>query len=1815
MNGLSYLPVCLALIAIEKKSFGEMEKRGKNVTGSYENMKRSVRMSSDVVKHHSSLSVPGEGGLRCPVTRNMRHLLDEFKGLYEERLRRLPFETGGGSHEEMLRMKVRILNSYVNDLSDQTQVLVQTVEDLEDEASGKVAILEAKICSSDQIIDDLDHQKRRLEENWENLRRENVDMKLDVSALAGLVQHAQRTHKLDVSGVTLRTVVLEKISEPSAYNRHIPKPEDFLKAHVDDLRSQLKTKDRIIQNLREEMKRSSLERRPETSEPSDGRDTVRLLQIQIESLQRLELQKVTQLTERDIAIAKLQTELRIARQDERDVHKEVSEQREKVNEVQGALRELQDQTAAKDVQRGALLETSKDLEEKAASLTVELQKSRERSQKQQMELLSLKQKKDALHTEMQMQEQRTAKVERAQRQKEAEATRLASLIEQLQVQLQESRDSHTQASCQLGASARELEGVRAELAEARRQRDASQAELSRLEKVVEEQAEELKDLHLQHRVWAEESGRLRARLQAQTVCAQSQQDVLTSEISSTEERELKQGQLAEQEVLSKMNEREDRVRAMQLEMTSLRAAHESLKRTVTVKERFNGELSQECTGLRQTQGCLQNQLQVCEEKVNSLDLEVGLLKSKLQEKTEQSQQLQDEIVKQQEALSRANETLKDTRRAAGNKICKKEHKLAVIQKELIEVQTKYSECQNESLRRENVAQQLEEEAGRLTAQIKEQSQDITKLKSERNQLQLQLTVVMEKHRTAQQEVSSRDQVILQLKTELKTREEECRGAQEELGLQEQEVNRLNERVKSLQAEVRELWERGQDGEQRLDRGEEDKRNLQLQLNITQQQMKHQMKTVEQLGSELDSTKQAHTTDMERWNQKALILQNQLDRACLDLQDSQSRLQEQRLKTRELEWMAKQHEAAHLEALAKIQDGAELVNRLTAEMLLLKQRVEDVQTELTDSRTAAKKHEVTSDIFRQKYQTAMEKAQQLEGQIQSLEEEVRYANKQVLEAQEAASGLRAEILTLERRYEERCKQTENSEEAIDQLTDELQAAQDGLKSSGDRLLEYEGLIERLKQEVDVQHKEILDHESMFLQLQAELTSYQFSHSYSSKEYEAQQKHVHLLQKELGSVTERLGVERARSEEEARGALELKASLQRRTLETQGLENALRALRTDADAAQQGHSAAIAQLEQEVTRLETELADARTTGAHRDQAIRKRDGLLKTCEADLLQAREAVRDATQRLELCERAADGLRADVLSAETLRGQAQQESAALRAQVTELSQELQDVRQQHRDTAQALAGLQEQALLQESSLGAVQEQLREREAELVRQEQSARTAHTQLRSSAQRTHTANDQANQLRLMVERLQGDAAMLKEALQRSQLEEASQREERLRAEVEHSGAKEEVLALTQQLQQQEDTLRCLREELGQEHTRTQEQQRQLGTLRMYVENMETELEHLRIKESSDASMVRRYESSVTKQKAELQESKDSLAVCGRNLVKAEEAVACLQQERTSLEDSRRQVEDEAESLRRERSSLREKLEAATAELETRRLTAEEARADNARLHQESQLAVASVNRWIKEQKIASENLAVKITEQTKLLTLVTTEKDHLQETKDALELEIRTLRVVIDEKQKEIGHLKAIHSHSANQQAMLNHLRGRLEVEEIERESLMARNICAIEDMHTRLKANMESITLLNEQLGALSEENAKQRKLLEIERALRRQLAPRPPLEPGHGDGLHLSQLATEAPRSSGAAAPDRPCPPRSPGTGRTEPSPRGGGLAEDPALGKDPRGKWYWVQRVGELSAQLQESTEYWSERMGDLTVEIERAQAASPRK
>lgn len=84
-----------------------MDYKSKKSTLSGEKSQGSGHKSDKPQQNNSTSRVDADHGggiIHCPVTKNMKHLLDEFKGLYEERLRRLEFDTRGGTHEDILQV-------------------------------------------------------------------------------------------------------------------------------------------------------------------------------------------------------------------------------------------------------------------------------------------------------------------------------------------------------------------------------------------------------------------------------------------------------------------------------------------------------------------------------------------------------------------------------------------------------------------------------------------------------------------------------------------------------------------------------------------------------------------------------------------------------------------------------------------------------------------------------------------------------------------------------------------------------------------------------------------------------------------------------------------------------------------------------------------------------------------------------------------------------------------------------------------------------------------------------------------------------------------------------------------------------------------------------------------------------------------------------------------------------------------------------------------------------------------------------------------------------------------------------------------------------------------------------------------------------------------------------------------------------------------------------------------------------------------------------------------------------------------------------
>ncbi|XP_031439372.1 trichohyalin-like isoform X2 [Clupea harengus] len=1652
----------------------------------------------------------------CSVTKNVKVIFEEFKSLYEERLKRLKTGTEGCTQEEMLQKKVRILQSYVNDLCDQNQLLVQTVEDLEKESTERITSLERELRISDKTITDLNHQRRCLEESLDRLQTENLELKTDVDTLAQVVRQARQTHSLDVTGVKLHCMSQDRIIQSATIDHG--EQEYVMNPLPDELVDLLKARIGIMHNLQEEIKMLSDTTTAKRNE--EKTDALAMPRGRVESLEKLQAEKVAEIADRDVIVARLQKQLRLVQQDGVDMQNQ-------------------------------------------------LQKSKELTHRQREEIQSLREKRDTSTTEVKLTdkgqlkkrlEKHKRKDEEGEEEEEVadEVAQLSAQLQQFQAELEKTRSHHVPATRQArgqlawerGALLEDHWGKAEEREEHRKQMREELAvlkekqEASRLERAVQEQAQALGQLQQRHQESVEENGRLQARLEAQTITAQSQEEALNTEIRNTEdtlhklqkqladrenvteralqkiltleqdlektqgrysaasrelqgqcdlvgalEKELERTGAAQKEAAHEVSDREERLLHLQLELTTLRTSQEHTRRALAVKEQLHAQLSQENRVVRENMSSLQNQLQASEGKVNSLGLEVGTLKSKLQEKSEQSQQLQDQILKQQEALSRAGETLKDTRKAAGNKIQRKDNKLNTLQKELEEFKKQLSDYKNEH---EATIQRLEEDTAELMAQLQQRSRDLTSLSAEKSRLELELVLITEKHHTAQHEVSCRDQVTLHMKTDLRAIEERHQGTQEELVALEAEVSRLNEVMNRQREQLGEAEQSCRQAHLRLQQEQQEKQRTHAHLHNTQLQLNSQAEFLSAVRSELEALKQTHCADEQRWSQKSSLLQGQLDETRSQLRETSAQASQQRHALKKLKSQANQAQTQLQHAQDKVKEEEERVRTLKGDLTSLRQQHEGLQQRLEGFMADTLNQEATAAILRQKYTVAMEKVQQLQEQLQASEEEMCYSRKQVLEAQEVISGLREENSSLEARGEEKRRQVENAEEAIDHLTEELQAALDMLTASREHASDRDRTVVKLHADLDDRQAKIVDYEKKCLQLQSDITTYLLSHSHPNDHYEAQRRQRDLYQKEVTLLRHQYEEHAQRSvendnllaqlHEEAQG---LRAELHHRAQERQELERAVQSLQLELASAQRERRAALSQLQQETLELQQELSLARNTSTHKDQAVKQRDELLRQAEVDLQQAQETVLAGSQE-------AEGLRAELQSAQQETCSQQQEKQALSTHISRLSQQLQQAQGLYRGMAQALAGQEERVDLLESGLRSAEERLGERVAHSVRLEHSGHKSHNQL--------------SHMQEMVVRLQGEAAVAQSSLQQALGEAMQQQRQQHTLSLEREQDTQEIHTLTQQLQQQAGQVCSLRLELQRERAQCQDHQQELARLNASVTHLNTQVESLRVQRDNHANIVRRHEGCMSALGQQLQQCQ---AVCQENsraLERKEEQLTVLRAEAAALQQGFGcKAEEQSEALKQEQQALEKKLEAATSELQRLGEALAEAQAENSQLSQESQLVLTNVSHWIKEQKRASENLSVTVKEQSQRMTILTAERDHLQASRDALEAELKTLRAASAERERELEHLKAIHSHSDHQQALLSQLQGQLKVGEIEKENLVTNNLNKLSDMQDKLRSNMDSILHLNQQLCTLSAERDEQHTQLVRERGRRKQM--------------------------------------------------------------------------------------------------------------
>ncbi|KAM7147089.1 uncharacterized protein RBU57_014190 [Macrochelys suwanniensis] len=264
----------------------------------------------------------------------MKQLFEEFHMLYQERLHQL--EIMDDAQEEVLRMKVRLLQSYVMDLSDQNSVLVQTMEELERESEWKVAKLEAELQEYVARVTEHKQENSTLQITKANLQKE--------ISRPSLAQRPVPTEHLSGSTAAQITVTPQQMMEQEELKVQLASKEQLihqLNVHLTEANHSQETskaevleKEAKIQELQEIITDLHHEISLKDSEAVSQLQEKHLLETTVQSLRQM-------LERRDAKVRTLRSQLLLL-QDKRDgLAAELDVQEQRIYQLQTKQTERQ----------------------------------------------------------------------------------------------------------------------------------------------------------------------------------------------------------------------------------------------------------------------------------------------------------------------------------------------------------------------------------------------------------------------------------------------------------------------------------------------------------------------------------------------------------------------------------------------------------------------------------------------------------------------------------------------------------------------------------------------------------------------------------------------------------------------------------------------------------------------------------------------------------------------------------------------------------------------------------------------------------------------------------------------------------------------------------------------------------------------------------------------------------------------------------------------------------------------------------------------------------------------------------------------------------------------------------------------------------------------------------------------------------------------------------------------------------------------------------------------------------------------------------
>ncbi|XP_056635148.1 uncharacterized protein LOC130444136 isoform X7 [Diorhabda sublineata] len=280
------------------------------------------------------------GNSVCGETRTL-DIINEFKRLYEEKMH----EIDNSSCGDCLQEKIKLQQDWIGDLTEQNEMLVRAVEELEQEATERVKMLEEKLQKSAQCICEVMKKYREhdiTEDILEEPRKRIFNLESDVRNLLELIRRVRDEDDFSLGGLTFYEVTHKELlgdkvegklskgcvqndtKKTDQRNREQESTIQSLESKLGDFEKvsrELKTKQEECDNLQKNMidMRQAL-----TEEVATKHDMVLKLKRECQELEDRCIQADKQTAFRDDIIKELRKEIKQLKQQENNVLKEDS---------------------------------------------------------------------------------------------------------------------------------------------------------------------------------------------------------------------------------------------------------------------------------------------------------------------------------------------------------------------------------------------------------------------------------------------------------------------------------------------------------------------------------------------------------------------------------------------------------------------------------------------------------------------------------------------------------------------------------------------------------------------------------------------------------------------------------------------------------------------------------------------------------------------------------------------------------------------------------------------------------------------------------------------------------------------------------------------------------------------------------------------------------------------------------------------------------------------------------------------------------------------------------------------------------------------------------------------------------------------------------------------------------------------------------------------------------------------------------------------------------------------------------------------------